>query len=246
VSDHTKRESVPHDALRHDALRHDALRHDHIAESWSSNAAAWTAVVRGKLIPSREAGTDAAIVQACLARGAGSLLDVGCGEGWLARSLHAHGFSVTGADVSAALIGEARDLGGGTFTVATYADLVANSALVPGPWPTIVCNFALLGDPLHPMLAALRERLAPGGRLLVQTVHSWAARGEWPYRDAWRTETFSVFAVPFPSAMPWYYRTLSSWVHQFSLAGLRVVQLDEPSHPETGAPLSLLFHCEVA
>jgi hypothetical protein len=33
-------------------------------------------------------------------------------------------------------------------------------------------------------------------------------------------------------------------VRELDLAGLRVVQLDEPVHPETGAPLSLLLHCE--
>ncbi len=224
----------------------DDIPHDRITESWSSNAAAWTQVVRGQLIPSRKAGTDAAIVHACRARGAGLLLDVGCGEGWLARALNAHGFSVTGVDVSDTLIGQARDLGGGMFAVAPYADLETDAALVPGPWPTIVCNFALLGDPLHPMLSALRARLAPGGRLLVQTVHAWSARGESPYRDEWRTETFGAFAVPFPAVMPWYYRTLSSWVQQFALAGLRVMQLDEPLHPDTSAPLSLLFHCEAA
>jgi hypothetical protein len=94
------------------------------------------------------------------------------------------------------------------------------------------------------LLAALRERLAPGGTILVQTVHSWSARGDGPYRSEWRTECFDAFAVPFPSPMPWYYRTLSAWLSEFAMAGLRVTRLDEPVHPTTGAPLSLLFRCE--
>ena len=216
-----------------------------IEESWTANADAWTAVVRDGLIPSREAGTNAAIIAACRHHGSGPVLDVGCGEGWLVRSLHAYGVPATGIDVSAPLIAHARTLGGGTFAVGTYADLEQDAGVVPGPWPLIVCNFALLGDPLHPLLAALRARLAPGGILLVQTVHSWSARGDAPYRSAWRTETFDAFAVPFPLPMPWYYRTLGSWLEQFALAGLRVVRLDEPLHPVTGLPLSLLFHCEV-
>ena len=218
---------------------------DHsIIDSWTDNAAAWTQVVRDGLIPSRRAGTDAAIVAACLSYGAGPLLDVGCGEGWLVRAMAAQGVTAHGVDVSAPLIDRARELGGGRFDMATYAQLEDDATIAAGPWQTIVCNFALLGDPLHPLLAALRRRLAPGGRVLVQTVHPWTARGDAPYHDGWRTERFDAFAVAFPTPMPWYYRTLGSWLQECAHAGLRVVQLDEPVHPDTGAPLSLLLHCE--
>ena len=218
--------------------------HERIASSWTDNAAAWTQVVRDGLIPSRQAGTDAAIVSACLSLGTGPVLDVGCGEGWLVRELGVRGISATGVDVSAPLIDQARALGGGVFDVATYDAIEHDASVAAGPWRGIVCNFSLLGDPLHPLLSALRARLAPEGTLLVQTVHSWSARGDAPYRNAWRTEAFDAFAVAFPTPMPWYYRTLGSWIAEFALAGLRVTRLDEPLHPSTGAPLSLLFHCE--
>lgn len=224
----------------------DATPHDRIERSWTDNADAWTRVVRDGLIPSRQAGTDAAIVAACLQHGTGPVLDVGCGEGWLVRELALRGISATGIDVSAPLIARAQELGGGHFEVATYAQLESDVAVATGPWPVIACNFALLGDPLFPLLSALRARLSPGGQLLVQTVHAWSARGDGPYRSAWRTEAFDAFAVPFPTPMPWYYRTLGSWLEQFSLAALRVVAVHEPLHPSTGNPLSLLFHCEAA
>ena len=219
---------------------------DPIARSWTDNAAAWTTVVRDGLIPSRQAGTDAAIVQAALRLAPGPVLDVGCGEGWLVRALSARGISTTGIDVSPPLIAQAAALGGGEFSVATYAQLEDDATVCTGPWRGIICNFALLGDPLVPLLDALRRRLAPGGTLLIQTVHSWSARGDGPYRSEWRTEKWDAFAVEFPTAMPWYYRTMGSWLDQIARAGLRVTQLDEPMHPATGAPLSLLFHCEAA
>ena len=81
---------------------------------------------------------------------------------------------------------------------------------------------------------------------MIQTVHPWAARGDAPYQNAWHTESFDTLAVAFPSPIPWCYRTVSSWHVQIALAGLTVVQLDEPPHPQSGAPLSLLFHCEAA
>lgn len=113
-------------------------------------------------------------------------------------------------------------------------------------WQQIVCNVSLPGDPLHSLLGALRSRLAPGGQLLVQTVHPWSVRGEAPFRNGWRMESFEAFAVAFPTAMPRCYRTVSSWVEQLRLAGRRLVRRDEPLHPSTHLPLSLLLHCEVA
>lgn len=222
----------------------DGAQESQIEQSWTDNADAWTQVVREGLIPSRQAGTDAAIVAAVSRCGRGALLDVGCGEGWLVRAASGLGFAATGIDVSAPLIDAAAALGGGAFAVATYADLERDATVAAGPWAVICCNFSLLGDPLHPLLAALRARLAPGGRLLIQTVHPWSARGDAAYRSAWRTESFDAFAVRFPSAMPWYYRTLASWVEQLSLAGLTLNGVSEPVHPETGAPLSLLLDCE--
>ena len=223
----------------------DDERHERIAHSWTDNADAWTHAVRAKLIPSREAGTDAAIVEACVHRVRAPVLDVGCGEGWLVRTLVGRGIDAHGIDVSAALITQASSLGG-AFSVATYAQLETDVHCAAGPWGTIVCNFSLLGDPLHPVLSALKARLQPGGQLLVQTVHPWTARGDAAYADAWRTERFEAFSTPFPTPMPWYYRTLSSWHGQFARAGLRVMDLGEPLHPETGIPLSLLFRCIAA
>jgi 2-polyprenyl-3-methyl-5-hydroxy-6-metoxy-1,4-benzoquinol methylase len=221
-----------------------ASEHAAIERSWTTNAAAWTTVVRDGLIPSRKAGTDAAIVEAVLALRSGPILDVGCGEGWLVRALAERGMSATGIDISPPLIDAARALGGGAFDVVTYDQLQQQAAVVAGPWHGIVCNFALLADPVHPLLAALCARLAAGGRLLIQTVHPWSARGDRPYRSEWRTETFDAFGTAFPSPMPWYYRTMGDWHRELTAAGLRVIRLDEPLHPDTGAPLSALFTCE--
>lgn len=217
---------------------------EQIVRSWTANADAWTPVVREGLIPSRQTGTDAAIVAACVTLESGPVLDVGCGEGWLVRALGERGVVATGVDVSAPLIARATDGGGGNFLAATYAQLAIDPTIASGPWRGIVCNFALLGDPLYPILAALRARLALRGRIVIQTVHPWMARGDAPYRSDWRTESFDGFGIVFPSPMPWFNRTLASWHEQITLDGLRVVQLDEPLHATTGAPLSLVFRCE--
>jgi 2-polyprenyl-3-methyl-5-hydroxy-6-metoxy-1,4-benzoquinol methylase len=209
--------------------------------SWDLNAAAWTEAVRGGGIPSRRAGTDAAIVEAVARVPGRRVLDVGCGEGWLARALAARGREVVGVDGSAALVERAREAGGGTFRVLGYYEIQADPGLLGGPYDAVVCNFALLGERVAPLLRALSTTLAPGGRLLVQTVHPFTACGDAPYRDGWRTEDFAGFACPFPAAMPWYFRTVGSWLAEARSAGLDVADMEEPLHPETGRPLSLIL-----
>jgi 2-polyprenyl-3-methyl-5-hydroxy-6-metoxy-1,4-benzoquinol methylase len=219
-------------------------RADLLTESWTTNAAAWTRAVREGRIASRRLATDAAVVDAVVARAPRRVLDVGCGEGWLARALAARGIEVTGIDVSAPLVEAARALGGGTFHVVDYDDAARDPARLGGPYDVAVCNFALLAEAITPLLAALRARLAPGGAVVIQTVHPWTARGDSAYADGWRTETFAGFGEGFAAAMPWYYRTLASWVAVVREAGLRVAELREPVNPESGAPLSLVIVAE--
>ena len=70
-----------------------------------------------------------------------------------------------------------------------------------------------------------------------------AGPGDGPYADGWRVERFDAFDEPFPSPMPWFARTLASWVAELTSAGLALVAVEEPVHPETGRPLSLLLCC---
>ena len=224
-----------------------------LRDSWEANAAAWTVAVREQRIPNRRAGTDAAIVAAivavsdtaCAERAAQQVLDVGCGEGWLARAIADPSREVVGIDGSAGLIERARALptAGVRFDTVSYEQLIADAAAAAGPWDLIVCNFALLGDPLSPLLHALARRLAPEGRLLIQTVHPWSAIGEGSYECGWREEQFQGFGVAFPAAMPWYYRTMTSWRRELDVAELAIRDMDEPLHPETRRPLSLVLHC---
>jgi 2-polyprenyl-3-methyl-5-hydroxy-6-metoxy-1,4-benzoquinol methylase len=207
--------------------------------AWEANAAAWTEAVRGRAIASR-AVTDEAILGVIGQVPAGPVLDVGCGEGWLACALAERGFEVTGIDGSEELVRRAAE-GGGDFRVLRYEDAAADPSRLGGPYDAVVCNFALLGEEVAPLLRALGAALAPRGRVLVQTLHPFTACGDGAYRDGWRTEDFAGFAHPFPARMPWYFRTVGSWLAAIREAGLVPSRVEEPLHPETGRPLSLLL-----
>lgn len=213
-----------------------------IARSWDANARLWADAVRQGRIPSRRAGTDRAIVEAVEALPAGRLLDIGCGEGWLVRAAAAMGWTGTGTDASAALVAIAREAGGGEFVQASYSQLAADRELVPGPFDAVVANFSLLEERIAELLRAMAPRLAPGGSVLIQTVHPWTALGDAPYRDGWRTEQFTAFGEGW-TEMPWFYRTLESWMACLDGAGLRVQRLREPRDEQTARPLSMLFVC---
>lgn len=210
-----------------------------LTASWDRNAHGWTRAVRTGAVVSRREVTDAAIVQAVRHTGARSVLDLGCGEGWLARVLAAEGRRVVGVDGAAGLVEAARQAGGGTFHHLDYATVAAAPAMLAGPFEAIVCNFSLLGEALLALLCGLRQLAAPQGRLLIQTLHPLHLAA--PYRDGWRTEDFSSFDGALPAPMPWYFRTLGSWVSLLDRAGWALQALEEPRASPATAPASALF-----
>ncbi|MNR50008.1 hypothetical protein D3C85_1694700 [compost metagenome] len=77
---------------------------------------------------------------------------------------------------------------------------------------------------------------------MIQTLHPWvAAAGD--YQDGWREEDFAGFKGQW-QPMPWYFRTLSSWLNALDMAGFALAGLQEPQHPQSPVPQSLLLVAE--
>ena len=221
----------------------DPLSDEKIVDSWDKNAEPWIAAVREEQIASRALCTDQAIIEAVLDGEPQTVLDVGCGEGWLTRALCARGLQVTGIDVVPALIEEARRAGGGTFHLLSYEDLAG------GKWEgrvdAVVCNFSLLGkESVEGILRAASGLLNPQGRFIVQTLHPVWARGDVPYRDGWRKGSWDGFGDDFTDPAPWYFRTLASWIRLFLANDFQLIDLREPIHPKHEKPASVIFIAE--
>ncbi len=212
-----------------------------IRRSWARNAAVWTEVVRAQGIASRREATNQAMLDTVCAAAPRRVLDIGCGEGWLMRRLSADGVDCVGIDAEPALIHAAQAQGGGVFEVCAYQELRAWAAhSAQAPFDVWVCNFSLLGDEsTDAVFDAARDLLAPGGRLIVQTLHPSSV--EQGACSGWREGSWAGFDSRFTDPAPWYFRPLADWHALFTRHELLVTAQYEPLLPATGRAVSLIL-----
>lgn len=214
----------------------------HILTTWQQDATAWTRAVRDQQIESRRLVTDRAVVDTVASYRPQSVLDLGCGEGWLCRELATRGRRVLGVDAVPDLIAQAQAAGGAAYRVSSYAATAQGSLADQGPFELIVSNFSLFGQAsVEDLLRYLPQLLTPAGRLAIQTLHPGAGGADQPYRDGWRTGSWRGFSTDFVNPAPWYFRTLSGWVRLLVGSGFTVEALLEPVHPQTQQPASLIL-----
>ncbi|MEO8010952.1 MAG: methyltransferase domain-containing protein [Dokdonella sp.] len=218
----------------------DDVAESRIVEAWLGVADPWTRAVREQRIDSRRLVTDRAIVEVVGELAPRRVLDIGCGEGWLARAMAETGIEATGVDVSPELIERAREAGGGRFEVRSY-DALADDVEWREHFDVCACNFSLLGkQSVEHLLAAIPRMLVAGGALVVQTLHPHVACGDHEYHDGWRDGTWAGINGAFGAPAPWYFRTMESWVNMYIDCGFCHIDVREPLHPLTGAPASLI------
>jgi 2-polyprenyl-3-methyl-5-hydroxy-6-metoxy-1,4-benzoquinol methylase len=213
-----------------------------LLQSWHHNAQSWIEAIRTGTLESRLKVTNQAIILAVLGRQPERVLDLGCGEGWLLRALTERGIEAVGVDGDATLVESARAAGSSRVYLASYEELAQAKVDIGSDYNVICANFALLHQDIVPLLAAMNALLAPGGTLVIQTLHPWVMAAD-DYQDGWREETFTGFKGQW-QPMPWYLRTLSSWLNALDMAGFRLAGLQEPQHPQSAMPQSLLLVAE--
>jgi ubiquinone/menaquinone biosynthesis C-methylase UbiE len=171
------------------------------------------------------------------------VLDVGTGEGQIARILHHAGADVTGIDVAAAQVDEARARGGGPRYVRGVAhglpfdDQSFDAA--------IACLVFEHIDELDGSLAEVARILRPGGRFalflnhpLLQTPGSGWIDDHMiePPEQYWRigpylVETATIEQVQKGVFIRFVHRPLNRYVNGMADVGLHLVRMLEPAPP---------------
>lgn len=210
-----------------------------IIESWRKNVAPWVSAIKNDEINSRVEVTNHAILEAIFSYEPSNLLDVGCGEGWLIREASNAGIVCTGIDVVPEFYEDVEN-SGGKFKLLPYEEFGPEA--FDEAFDVIVCNFSLLGkESVEHVIQQSADVLNSHGVLIVQTVHPVEASSPDNYVDGWRKGSWQEFGEDFVDPPPWYFRTIDSWNALFRLAGFDSLKVTEPSHPETGARMSVIF-----
>ena len=212
-----------------------------ILDSWNHNASAWINTIENEEIESRKLATNQAIVDAVTSYSPSSIIDIGCGEGWLTRELTAKHIETWGIDGVEKFIEKAQSINCGKFITADYEEII-NSNKIDRQFDAAVCNFSLLGkETVDNLIYSIPNFLKNKKLLFIQTLHPVMGCGELPYIDGWREELWNSFSSEFKQAAPWYFRKLETWINLINSAGFSILECREPIHTKTKKPASIIF-----
>ena len=215
-----------------------------IIHSWQANAANWIDIIDSNGIESRRLITNKAIVEAICNVKPLSVLDIGCGEGWLSKELYNNGIEMTGVDVIPELIEKAKEKTIGNFFVASYEDIYLNKISFSKLFDAIVINFALIGkESTENLLSFLPELLTASGKLFIQTLHPDSRKPMNDYESGWKEGSWDGLGGQFSLPYQWYFRTMEDWLLLLGQSGFNKIITIEVLHPHSGRPLSVLFEC---
>ena len=211
-----------------------------IIESWKTNVTPWVSAIRNNEIESRLLITNNAIINAVIESEAKSVLDVGCGEGWLVRELETLGIFSLGVDVVPEFIDSAIEEGKGRFKTIPYENLSYKT--LNEKFDVVVCNFSLLGkESVIDLFENIPFLLNEGGSFIIQTIHPVVGCGDREYKDGWREGSWVGFSEKFKDPAPWYFRTLETWKQLFINNGFNSNKIIEPFNKKMQAPASIIF-----
>jgi SAM-dependent methyltransferase len=174
-------------------------------------------------------------------QGARRVLDIGCGEGQVARRVATLGAGVVGLDPTLSQVRVARDRGGGPTFVRARAEALP---CADDAFDAVLLCLAL--EHVEELEVAIREVarvLEPGGRFVLLLCHPLLqAPGSGWVEDQtlgehyWRIGTYLDEDVALDTVAPgvellFIHRPLSRYVHALGEAGLLVDDMEEPPPP---------------
>lgn len=178
-----------------------------------------------------------------------TILDAGCGQGYISRILARRGACVIGVDASRKLLSIARKIEeeqrlGIKYQLLDLSDL---SSLKGERFNVILCNMVLMDLPnLEKVVGEFAKLLDSGGELILSITHpcsldlpssGWRKdkRGRRIYFHVDRYFDTSPHKKKFNGyVLTHYHRTLSEYVNSLASSGFRIEQMVEPQPTQEG------------
>jgi SAM-dependent methyltransferase len=174
-------------------------------------------------------------------RTARRVLDIGCGEGQVARHLATLGVEVVGLDPTPTQIRVARDRGGGPRYASARAEALPCRS---GSFDAVLLCLAIEHvDAFEAAIRDLTRVLEPGGRFVFVLCHpllqapgaAWIddrvdGTHYWKIGSYSRDQRFVDEVAP-GVALEFFHRPLSRYVHAMGAAGLLTDDMEEPAPP---------------
>lgn len=230
----------------------DDLGNTNIAALWNKNAAPWDAGFDADGDDHRKYVTDEPLLAPLGDLTGLDVLDLGCGNGYLARKLARSGARVTGIEISSEMISiaaryEELDPIGVTYFAASATSLLF---ICDRSFDVIVCNHVLTSIPgLDVALAESHRVLRDGGRMALAFSHPCFSCGPRRWQPSSSDpEEADFYAVDHYfrrgsylftgwegfAPIPYVHRTLSDYFRAFTAAGFTVTGFDEPTVNQRG------------
>jgi 2-polyprenyl-3-methyl-5-hydroxy-6-metoxy-1,4-benzoquinol methylase len=205
-------------------------------EHWSRIASEWIAWARTPQHDAFWAYRDS--FAAFVGQGKGEALDVGCGEGRIARELKQYGYRVTAVDAVRELLDAAAGADSAhEYTLAAAADL----PFADGSFDLVVAyNMLMDVNDVPAAVQEMRRVLRPGGQLILSIVHPFADHGKFVSGEAdspvvvqgsyFGRQRFEVTAERDGLQMHFagWMQPLEDYVRALEDAGLAITSLREP------------------
>ncbi|MDL5514557.1 class I SAM-dependent methyltransferase [Arenibacter sp. M-2] len=210
-------------------------------DSWNKNALEWIKVIDNAEIESRKF-TNKAILDVLGNSSAIKILDMGCGEGWLTRTLMGMGKSAVGMDAIPQLLENAKNKGQGTYFQMSYEEIILENPIPKAPYDAAVFNFCLYQrEGLSQLLRQVKKSLSENGYIAIQTLHPFfLLENDLGYKSQWINDSWKGLPGNFTEGHSWYARTFESWMSVFKKAGLQLHQCQEVNN-DNNKPVSVIF-----
>lgn len=215
-----------------------------IKKSWEVNAKEWVKVIDSGSIPSRRF-TNRAIMEVLKTSKATKILDIGCGEGWLTRSITAMGKEGVGIDAIEALLENARSKGPENYYRLSFEEIMAGMKIPQGPFEMAVFNFCIYQESgLSTLLQEVKHNLEQEGEIIIQTLHPFfLLKNGLGYKSQTISDSWKGLPGNFIQGHHWYARTFENWMEVFKEANLKVKGMQEILNDQK-EPISLIMRLE--